>query len=107
MKGFPLALAVVAGFNTVIALLLTLGGYAGLRENFVFSQCIGLSVLAIVDVGRRVIFRGQPPRTIPMIALVALAIVGGWLAGTLIASAILGLPWQPGLAGGTALAITA
>jgi signal transduction histidine kinase len=107
MKGFPLALAVVAGFNTVIALLLTLVGYAGLRDNFIFSQCIGLSVLAIVDVGRRLIFRGAPPRTLPMIALAAFAIVGGWLVGTLVASAILGSPWRPGVASGTALAITA
>ena len=107
MKGFPLAVLVVAGFNTAIALLLTLVGYAGLLENFVFSQCIGLSVLLIVDIGRRLMFHGQPPRTLPMIALVACAIVGGWLAGTLVASVILGLPWRPGVAGGAALAITA
>ena len=64
MPGLALALAVVAAFNTGIALLLTLVGYAGLRENFVFSQCIGLSVLLIVDVGRRLIFRGGAPRAL-------------------------------------------
>jgi LytS/YehU family sensor histidine kinase len=42
-----------------------------------------------------------------MIALVAAAIVGGWLGGTLIATSILGQAWNPRLTGGTALAITA
>jgi sensor histidine kinase YesM len=64
-------------------------------------------VLLIVDGGRRLIFRGRSPRTWPMIALVAFAIVGGWLAGTFLASVTLGLPWTPSTAGGTALAVTA
>jgi signal transduction histidine kinase len=107
MPGLPLALLVVAAFNTGIALLLTLVGYGPLLENFIFSQCIGFAVLLIVDGGRRLLWPGRPPRALPMIALVAAAIVGGWLAGTGVASAILGLPWRPGVAGGTALAITA
>ena len=107
MNRLPLQLLVVAGFNTAIALLLTLVGYGNPRDNFIFSHCIGFSVLLIVDAGRRLLWRDRAPPTLPMIALVAGAIVGGWLGGTLIATAILGQDWNPRLTGGTALAITA
>jgi signal transduction histidine kinase len=107
MNRLPLQLLVVAGFNTVIALLLTLVGYGTPRDNFIFSHCIGFAVLLIVDAGRRLLWPSRSPPTLPMIALVAGAIVGGWLGGTLIATAILGQPWNPRLTGGTALAITA
>jgi signal transduction histidine kinase len=107
MKRLPYALVIVAGFNTAIALLLTLVGYASLRDNFISSQCIGFSVLLIVEAGRRLLWPGRSPPALPMVALVAGAIVGGWLGGTFVATAILGQPWNPGLTGGTALAITA
>ena len=107
MHRLPFQLLIVAGFNTAIALLLTLVGYGNLRDNFIFSHCIGFSVLLIVDAGRRLLWRARPPSTLPMIALVAGAIVGGWLGGTFIATVILGQPWNPGATGGTALAVTA
>jgi signal transduction histidine kinase len=107
MHRLSLQLLIVAGFNTAIALLLTLVGYADLLDNFIFSHCIGFSVLLIVDAGRRLLWHGRSPPTLPMIALVAGAILGGWLGGTFIASAILARPWNPGAAGGTALAVTA
>jgi signal transduction histidine kinase len=108
MKGLPLALLLAAAFNTAIALLLALVGFGGgLRENFVFSQCIGFSVLLIVHAGWRLLWADRRPPTAPMIALVIFAIVGGWLGGSALATAILGLPWNPGRSGGAALAITA
>jgi len=107
MPRLPFQLLIVAGFNTAIALLLTLVGYAELRDNLLFSHCIGFSVLLIVDAGRRLLWHGRTPPTLPMIALVAGAIIGGWLGGTFIATAILGQPWNPGVTGGTALAVTA
>ena len=107
MNRLPLQLLVVAGFNTAIALLLTLVGYGNPWDNFVFSHCIGFSVLLIVATGRRLLWRDRAPPTLPMIALVAGAILGGWLGGTLIATAILGQAWNPRITGGTALAITA
>ena len=107
MNRLALQFLVVAGFNTAIALLLTLVGYGNPWDNFIFSHCIGFSVLLIVDAGRRLLWRERSPPTLPMIALVAVAIVGGWLGGTLIATAILGQAWNPRLTGGTALAITA
>src|ERR1700741_3875675 len=107
MKGLPVALLIVAGFNTAIALLLTLVGYGNLRDNFIVSPCIGFSGLLIVDAGRRLLWHDRPPPMRPMIALVAGAIFGGWLGGTFIATLILGQPWNPGVTGGTALAITA
>ena len=107
MHRLPLQLLIVAGFNTAIALLLTLVSYGNLRDNFVFSHCIGFSVLLIVDAGRRLLWHDRSPPTLPMIALVVGAILGGWLGGTFIATLILGQPWNPGDTGGTALAVTA
>jgi signal transduction histidine kinase len=107
MHRLPSQLLIVAGFNTGIALLLTLVGTGTLRDNFIFSHCIGFSVLLIVDAGRRLLWPGRPPPTRPMIALVAGAIFGGWLGGTFIAIVIVGQPWNPGATGGTALAVTA
>jgi hypothetical protein len=99
MHRLPLQLLIVAGFNTAIALLLTLVGYGDLRDNFIFSHCIGFSVLLIVDAGRRLLWHDRPPPTLPMVALVTGAIFGGWLGGTFIATVILGQPWNPGATG--------
>ena len=107
MQGFPFALLAVAAFNTAIAGLLTLLRYGGgFQENFVFSQCIGLSVLLLIHFGWRGFWPGQKPPRLPFIGLVALAIIGGWLAGSAIASALLGMPWAAGRSALTALGVT-
>ena len=38
--------------NTLIAMGLTLGGSRGFGLNLLYSQCIGLSIWALVDLGR-------------------------------------------------------
>ncbi|MGH8706539.1 MAG: sensor histidine kinase [Burkholderiales bacterium] len=107
MQGFRFALIAVLAFNTGIAGLLTLVGYgAGFGGNFVFSQCIGLSVLLLIHFGWRGFWPvGKPPR-LPFIGLIALSIVAGWLGGSAIASALLGLPWTAGRSAVGALGVT-
>ena len=107
MQGFPFALLAVAAFNTVIAVLLTLVGYGGsFGENLVFSQCIGLSVLVLIHLGWRALWPGRRPPTLPFIALIAGAVVAGWLGGSFIASLALGVPWTAGRNAWAALAVT-
>ena len=107
MQGFRFALLAVLAFNTGIAGLLTLLRYGGgFVENFVFSQCIGLSVLVLIHLGWRTLWPvGKPPRA-PFLGLIVLGIVAGWLAGSAIASALLGLPWTAGRSAAAALGVT-
>lgn len=92
-------LAGVMIFNTLIALGLRLIGFGGtFAQNFVFSQCIGLSIAALVDGGRRVIWREGVPPMGPFLVLVALGCLGGLAAGVGMGTALLGLPmsmWRP------------
>ena len=107
MQGFRFAFLAVAVFNTVIALLLTLVGYGGsLRDNLVFSHCIGFLVLLIVHTGWSMFWPGQRPPRAPMLGVVALAVVGGWLGGSALASLLLGIPWTGGRSAGVALVVT-
>lgn len=107
MQGFPFAVVAVAAFNTGIAALLTLVSYGGgFRENFVFSQCIGLMVLVLIHVGWRGFWPNRKPPRLAFIGLIALAILAGWLGGSAIASSILGLPWTAGRSAYAALGVT-
>jgi signal transduction histidine kinase len=107
MQGFPFALVAVGAFNTVIAALLTLVGYGGsFWVNFVFSQCIGLAVLVLIHLGWRGLWPGRKPPLLPFLTLIALAIVAGWLGGSVIASALLGLPRTAGRNANVALVVT-
>jgi signal transduction histidine kinase len=107
MQGFPFALLAVVAFNTGIAALLTLVGYGGdFGDNFVFSQCIGLSVLILIHLGWRGFWPMQKPPRLPFIGLIMLAILAGWLGGSAIASALLGLPWTAGRSALAALGVT-
>ena len=103
-----MALLGVAAFNTAIAALLTLVGYGdGFGKNLVFSQCIGLTVLLVIHLGWRKFWPGRPPPLrLPFFALVALAVGGGWLGGSALASMLLGLPWHTGRSAYAALAVT-
>jgi len=107
MQGFPFALLAVAAFNTVIAVLLSLVGYgSGFGDNLVFSQCIGLTVLVLIHLGWRLLWPEKKPPRLPFLGLVALGVVGGWLGGSAIASALLGMPWTAGRSAGGALGVT-
>jgi signal transduction histidine kinase len=107
MQGFPFALVAVVAFSTGIAALLTLVGYGGsFGQNLVFSQCIGLTVLVFIHLGWRALWpQGKPPR-LPFFALIAFAVLAGWLGGSAVASALLGVPWTAGRNAWAALGVT-
>jgi len=106
MQGFGFAVVAVIAFSTAIAALLTaLRSGAGFVENFVFSQCIGLSILLLIHAGWRALWSaGKPPRG-PFIALVAAATLAGWLLGSLLAASVLGLSLS-GRSAAAGLAVT-
>jgi signal transduction histidine kinase len=107
MQGFPFALIAVLAFNTGIAGLLTLVSYGrSFGENFVFSQCIGLSVLLLIHLGWRGFWPVRKPPRVPFLGLIGVSIVAGWLGGSAIASALLGLPWTAGRSAIAALGVT-
>jgi len=107
MQGFPFALLAVAAFNTAIAGLLTLIAYgSSFRENLAFSQCIGFSVLLVIHFGWRLLWPGGRPPRAPLLGLIAFGVLAGWLGGSAIASALLGLPWTAGRSPYAALAVT-
>ncbi|WP_174995848.1 sensor histidine kinase [Pandoraea horticolens] len=89
----------VALFNTVIALILFFVGFGGtFVQNFVFSQCIGISITAFVDGGRRAIWRDGAPAMVPFLLLVAFGCAAGLVLGIAIGTVLLGLPismWRP------------
>ena len=107
MQGFPFALLAVAVLNTVIAVLLSLVGYGGsFGDNLVFSHSIGYSVLLLVHAGWRRFWPVQKPPPLPLLGLIAFAVVAGWLGGSALASWFLGIPWTAGRSAWVALAIT-
>jgi signal transduction histidine kinase len=107
MRSFPFVLLVVAAFDTAIAVLLTLVGYGGtFAQNFVFSQCIGFSVVTLLYFGWRALWPAGRPPPLPFVALSAAASVAGWLAGSALAGALLGIPAPHAHGDAAALAIT-
>jgi len=107
MQGFRFVLVAVIAFNAAIAALLTLLAYGGgFVENLVFAQCIGLIVLGVIHLGWRALWPGRQPPAVPLLALVALGVAVGWLGGSALAAALLGVPWTAGRADWAALAVT-
>jgi len=107
MQGFPFALVAVLAFNTAIAALLSLLRYGGgFGENLVFSQCIGLTVLVFIHLGWRALWPDRKPPRLPFFGLIAVATLAGWLGGSAIAAALLGMPWTAGRNAWAALGVT-
>jgi len=107
MQGFRFALLAVIAFNTAIAALLTLLRYGGgFLENLVFANCIGLIVLGVIHAGWRAFWPGRRPPIAAFIALIALGVAVGWLGGSAIAAALLGIPWTAGRDALAALGVT-
>jgi signal transduction histidine kinase len=107
MQSFPFALLAVAAFNTVIAVLLSLVGYGGsFGENLVFSQCIGFTMLLLIQAGWRSLWPTTKPPLLPFLGLITAAVVAGWLGGSLLASFALGIPWTAGRNAWAAFAVS-
>lgn len=83
-------LAITMGFNTLIAIFLTLIGYGrGWFINFIFSQCLGFSICSCVLAGEHWFHTLSPVRN----TLIAVAAIGiGAVVGSLAASALAGVP---------------
>jgi len=82
--------------STVIAAGLTAFGHRhGFGTNFVYSQCIGMLMYALIDLPRRVFWPAGPPSLLPMIGLVLIAAPLAWFGGTFVASVLMGDPWFP------------
>ncbi|CAG2128157.1 sensor histidine kinase [Cupriavidus plantarum] len=80
--------------NTVIALSLNYGFRTGgsLFHNLVYSQLIGLSIWALIDIPRVLIWWNDRPRRWPFLCLAAVAVPVGVLFGSWATREVLNLP---------------
>jgi len=87
-------LLLVLGFNTLIAVLLPRSSDYGLRENLLYSQLIGLSIWALIDGGRFLVFPNRDgwSGAARMAAWVLVAVPLGYAAGSAAADLLLGYP---------------
>ncbi|WP_296472350.1 histidine kinase [Rhodoferax sp.] len=76
--------------NTVIAIGITLFGDHGLWDNLVYSQCIGLSIGAVIDVGRFFFLHDWSTQMRRLLAIVPIGVVLGFFFGNFVADLILG-----------------
>jgi len=89
----PRNLAIVVIFNTAIALGITLARSGGFVVALVYSQCIGMSIFLLIDGTRRLIWGPAIPSALATLSLSAAGIFVGFIAGSTIAYALVGLPY--------------
>ena len=88
---------VAALFNTVLAVAITLTGHQGFAVNLLYSQLIGLTIWALIDAGRLLVF-AQGWSTAPAMAgLVLVAVLVGYFGGSAAGDLLLGYPPLHGL----------
>ena len=86
--------------NTLIALALTLTtashgvGLGGFGINWLYSQCIGLAIWGLIDLGRLALTPDEPRQWRRLFGIVPAGVVLGYLGGTLVADTLLGKPGQ-------------
>lgn len=91
----PTTLLYTAIFNTAIAALLTTIGFGGtFGENFVYSQCIGLTAWLLSDGARRLLWPEQRPPLMLLLPFLIGSILLAWFGGTWFAALLLGHPWR-------------
>ena len=86
----PRYLAVVLGFNTLIAAALTAFGSHGFLVNFVFSHCIGLITYLCIDIPRRALWPEGSPSVLGLGGIVLGAALAGWILGHRLGAFLLG-----------------
>ncbi|WP_332776461.1 sensor histidine kinase [Polaromonas sp.] len=79
-----------AALNTFIALGITLFGERSFGENFLYSQCIGLSIWALIDLPRLGLVKNWDTEWRRLVLLVPLGVVLGYTVGMLLANTLLG-----------------
>ncbi|HEY8905691.1 MAG TPA: histidine kinase [Rhodoferax sp.] len=80
----------VIAFNTLIALGIFAFDGHGLISNWVYSQCVGLSIWALIELGHDTLIRDYATQLHRMFWIVPVSVVLGYLAGTAISSALIG-----------------
>ncbi|MEY4265772.1 MAG: hypothetical protein RIS90_307 [Pseudomonadota bacterium] len=92
-----------AVLNSFIGLALTLAGTGhgdglqALGKNLLYSQCIGLAIWGLIDLGRLWLTPDEPRHWPRLVGIVPVGVVLGYLAGTLVADTLLGGPPGAGL----------
>lgn len=84
------ALLPLLTLNTVIAVGITVFGEHTLGANLLYSQCIGLCIAGLIDVGRYLLIREGSKHMPRLVAVVPLSVVLGFVCGSLLADTLLG-----------------
>ena len=79
----------VAALNTVIALGITVFGQHDLASNLVYSQCIGMSIWACIDIGQMWLVPDRSRHWRRLFWIVPTSAVLGYFLGTALASGLL------------------
>lgn len=79
-----------ATLNTVIALGITAFGDREFGTTLVYSQSIGLTIWALIDLGRHWLITDPKNQTQRLIWIVPVSVMVGYLVGTMLADALLG-----------------
>lgn len=98
LRRFAIDLAITAGFNTGIALVLTylVRHESSFLINFVFSMCIGTLAVTFIDGGRLLLWRAEQPPKLPFILLLAASLPAAQYIGNRIAASLLGISLERG-----------
>jgi signal transduction histidine kinase len=86
--------------NTLIALALTITtashglGLLGFGINWLYSQCIGLAIWGLIDIGRLALTPDEPRQWRRLFGIVPAGVLLGYLGGTLAADTLLRKPGQ-------------
>jgi len=88
----PRNIAIVALFNTAIALGVSFASHGSFGESMIYSHSIGYSIYLPIDLARRLVWGAARPSQRAMIALAAACIAIGFVVGNAIAAAITGHP---------------
>ena len=79
----------VLALNTLIALGITVFDEHGFGRNFITSQCIGLSIWALLEAGQRCFIADWSTQSRRLVLIVPLAVALGYALGTVVADLLL------------------
>ncbi len=82
--------AISAVFNVALAITLTVFGNESLTTNLLYSQLIGLSIWALIDVGRFMLYPSGWGEIGPMSLLVVTSVIVGYFGGVAVGDMLLG-----------------
>jgi hypothetical protein len=95
----PRNVAIGVAFNCIIAVGLALAQRHPLSQTLVYSNCIGLSILLLIDVTRRLVWGPRIPPAAGLMLVSLIGIAAGFVLGTTTAALLLGHPVRANLTG--------